>query len=86
LLLSLKLINNIYKPNIFTKTFFFKANNKTKFIFLSISSDKILQKAIFIFLKPLFNFLFIKNHQNFQKNKNCHACLSQIYFNWINIK
>jgi hypothetical protein len=79
--LSIKLIHNIYKPNIFKKIFFSKVNNKIKFIFLSISSDKILQKAIFIFLKPIFNSLFVTNHKNFQRNKNCHVCLSQIYFN-----
>lgn len=85
-MLSLKLTYNKYKPNFFSKIFLTKANNKIKFINISIGSDKILQKAIYIFLKPVFNFLVIKNFYNFQQNKNCHICLSQIYYNWLNIK
>lgn len=80
-MLSLKLTYNKYKPNFFSKIFLTKANNKIKFINISIGSDKILQKAIYIFLKPVFNFLVIKNFYNFQQNKNCHICLSQIYYN-----
>lgn len=48
--------------------------------------DKIVQKAILIFLEPIFEREFLKCSHGFRKHKSCHSCLNQIYYNWTDIK
>lgn len=52
--------------------------------FLNIASslDKIVQKAILVFLEPVFDKQFLDCSHGFRKNKNCHTCLRQIYYTW----
>lgn len=40
----------------------------------------IVQKALLIFLEPVFENQFSKYSHGFQKKKNCHTCLKMIFF------
>ena len=84
--LSEKLAFKMYKPGPVSRIFIPKSNGKMRPLAISSTLDKIVQKAILIFLEPVFEKKFLKCSHGFQKNKSCHSCLSQIYYNWTGTK
>lgn len=86
LLLSIKLASRVYKPKPIRKVFIPKSDGKMRPLTIPSNIDKIVQKAIFIFLDPIFEKQFLKCSYGFWKNRNCHNCLSHIYYNWTRIK
>ena len=84
--LSEKLASKTYKPAPVRKIFIPKSNGKMRPLGISSALDKIVQKAILIFLEPVFEKEFLKCSHGFRKNKSCHSCLSQIYYNWTGTK
>jgi group II intron reverse transcriptase/maturase len=84
--LSEKLVSKIYKPAPVRRIFIPKSNGKMRPLGISSALDKIVQKAILIFLEPVFEKEFLKCSHGFRKNKSCHSCLSQIYYNWTGTK
>ena len=86
LALSIKLSLKVYKPLPVRRIFILRPNGKMRPLGIASNIDKIVQKAILIFLEPIFEKQFLKCSHGFQKNKNCHTCLSQIYYKWVGIK
>lgn len=79
--LSNKLASKTYKPAPVHRIFIPKSNKKMRPLSISSVLDKIVQKAILIFLEPVFEKVFLECSHGFRKNKSCHSCLSQIYYN-----
>lgn len=48
--------------------------------------DAIVQKALLVFLEPIFEKQFLRCSYGFRANKNCHMCLSSIYYAWTGVK
>ena len=86
LALSIKLVSKTYKPVPIRRVFISKGNGKMRPLSIASIIDTIVQKAILIFLDPIFEKQFLKYSYGFRKNKSCHTCLSQIYYNWTGIK
>lgn len=84
--LSTKIALKTYIPKPIHKIFISKADGKMRPLGISSDYDKVLQKAIIIFLEPIFEKKFLKCSHSFLKKKNCHSCLSQIYYNWTGTK
>ena len=84
--LSEKLVSITYKPSPVRRIFIPKSNEKTRPLVISSALDKIVQKAVLIFLELVFEKEFLKCSHGFRKNKSCHSCLSQIYHNWTGTK
>ena len=80
--LSDKLALKTYKPSPVNRIFISKSNGKMRPLGVSSALDKIIQKAILIFLEPVFDKEFFEYSNGFRKNKSCHFSLSQIYRNW----
>jgi retron-type reverse transcriptase len=84
--LSDKLVCKTYKPAPVRRIFIPKSNGKMRPLSISSGLDKIVQKAILIFLEQVFDKKFLKCSYGFRKNKSCHSCLRQIYYNWTGTK
>jgi Reverse transcriptase (RNA-dependent DNA polymerase) len=86
LLLSKKLVFQIYKPKPTRRVFVRKLSGKMRSLVIISSLDQIVQKAILILLKPVFEKQFLKCSHGFRENKSCHTCLSNIYYTWTGTK
>ena len=79
-LLSTKLTFKAYKPRPIRRTFIKRFVNKRSPLVIMSTLDAIVQKALLIFLEPIFEKQFLRCSYGFRKNKNCHMCLSSIYY------
>lgn len=82
----MKLFSKSYKPVPVRRIFSIEINGKLRPLSIASSIDKIVQKAILIFLEPVFEKQFLNCSHGFWKNRSCHSCLSQIYYNWTGTK
>lgn len=80
MLLSTKFIFKIYKPKPIRRVFIKGFMNKMRPLAIMSTLDAIVQKALLIFLKPVFEKQFLRCSYGFRENKNCHMCLSSIYY------
>lgn len=86
MLLSTKFIFKIYKPKPIRRVFIKGFANKMRPLAVVSTLDAIVQKGLLIFLEPLFEKQFLKCSYGFRENKNCHMCLSSIYYTWTGVK
>jgi hypothetical protein len=80
MLLSTKFIFKIYKPKPIRRVFIKGFINKMRPLAIMSMLDAIVQKAFLIFLEPIFETQFLRCSYGFRENKNCHMCLSSIYY------
>lgn len=80
MLLSTQFIFKIYKPKPIRRVFIKGFANKMRPLAIVSILDAIVQKALLIFLEPLFEKQFLRCSYGFRENKNCHMCLSSIYY------
>ena len=80
ILLSTKLTFKIYKPKPIRRVFIKGFDNKMRPLAITSTLDAIVQKALLIFLEPIFEKQFLRCSYGFRANKNCHMCLSSIYY------
>jgi retron-type reverse transcriptase len=69
---------NKYEPKPFQQVYILKNNNKKPLNIMSLT-DKILQKAIYFILKPLFYHEFKLKSDQFTEKNYCHTILAEIY-------
>lgn len=86
MLLSTKFIFKMYKPKPIRRVFIKGFTNKMRPLAIVATLDAIVQKALLIFLEPLFEKQFLRCSYGFRENKNCHMCLSSIYYTWTGVK
>lgn len=85
-LLSTKLTFKVYKPKPIRRIFLKGFDNKMRPLAIMSTLDAIVQKALLIFLEPIFEKQFLRCSYGFRENKNCHMCLSSIYYSWTGVK
>lgn len=79
-LLSTKLTFKSYKPRPARRVFVKGFANKIRPLGVTSVLDAIVQKGLLILVGPLFEKQFLRCSYGFQKTKNCHVCLSHIYY------
>jgi retron-type reverse transcriptase len=84
--LSTKLVFRTYKPKPTRRVFIRGVFSKMRPVAIMSTLDAIVQKAVLTLLKPIFEKQFIRCSYGFRENKNCHTCLSSIYYAWTGVK
>lgn len=85
-LLSTKLTFKVYKPKPVHRIFIKGFVDRMRPLAIMSTLDAIVQKALLIFLEPIFEKQFLRCSYGFRENKNCHMCLSSIYYSWTGVK
>ena len=80
MLLSTQFIFKTYKPKPIRRAFIKGFDNKMRSLAITSTLDAIVQKALLIFLEPIFEKQFLRCSYGFRENKNCHMCLNSIYY------
>lgn len=83
--LSIELKLKFFSTNPSKKIFVTKGSGKTKSFNVVSIKDKIVQKALYIILKPFFENVFMSASPSFRLKRSCHIALKFIYYEWQNI-
>lgn len=78
--LSLELRSKKYSPNPTKRVFIRRVDNKMRPLGIASSKDKIVQHALLIVLRPLFENVFFDSSHGFRENRSCHTALREIFY------
>jgi hypothetical protein len=77
--ISKRLSSHEYTPKPTKRVFIRKSNGKMRPLGISSTQDKIVQKAAFLILNPLFDPIFLDSSHGFRPKRGCHSAIKNIY-------